>query len=208
MKISRYIKYVVIIIFIGFILYIVNSYSYSKEGFNPNALLTYDSNSPKNSHNVDVVNNPYSCSNFCGPKATCIKTGEQCTSDIDCQGCQPPISAPPKYLTTTEVAPLDDAGKLTWGQTPQYSVLTSDIGTRSASSLKPGSLNEEIIRPYEGYDKWTKSFNYGLDLADKKLIYEYSAAPEEYRSMPVYPVTRSTTGLFYDMGPTAANATM
>ena len=66
---------------------IVNSYSYSKEGFNPNALLTYDSNSPKNSHNVDVINNPYSCSNFCGPKATCLKTGEQCTSDVDCKGC-------------------------------------------------------------------------------------------------------------------------
>jgi len=206
MKISRNIKYAaVIIIFIGFILYIINSNL--KEGFDPNALLTYDSNSPKNSHNVDVVNNPYSCSNFCGPKATCLKTGEQCTSDVDCRGCQPPIPEPPKYLTTTEVAPLDDSGKLTWGQTPQYSALTSDIGTKAAY-INPGSLNEEIIRPYEGYDKWTKSFNYGLELADKKLIYQYSPEPEEYRSMPVYPVTISTTGLFYDTGPTAANATM
>ena len=207
--ISKNVKYTLIIIFIIFIGFILCYINYKfKEGFNPNTLLTYDSNSPKNSHNVDVVNNPYSCSNFCGPKATCLKTGEQCTSDIDCYGCQPPIPEPPKYLTTTEVKPLDDAGKLTWGQTPEYSALTSDIGTRSASSVKPGSLNEEIIRPYEGYDKWTKSFNYGLDLAEKKLIYEYSAAPEEYRSMPVYPVTRSATGLFYDMGPTAANATM
>jgi hypothetical protein len=207
MKISKNIKYVLVIGLIVFFLYIVNSYFYSKEGFNPNALLTYDSNSPKNSHNVDVINNPYSCSNFCGPKATCIKTGEQCTSDVDCYGCQPPISEPPAYLTTTEVSPLDDAGKLTWGQTPQYSTLTSDIGSR-ATNAKPGSLNEEIIRPYEGYDKWTKSFNYGLDLAEKKLLYRYSPAPEEYRSMPTYPVTRTATGLFYDTGPTAANATM
>jgi hypothetical protein len=205
MNILRNIKYIVIIIFIVGFLYIINSGL--REGFDSNALITYDSNSPKNSHNVDVVNNPYSCSNFCGPKATCIKTGEQCTSDVDCQGCQPPITSPPKYLTNTEVKPLDDAGKLTWGQTPQYSSLTSDIGSR-ASYSKPGSLNEEIVRPYEGYDRWTKSFNYGLELADKKLIYQYSPEQDEYRSMPIYPVTRSATGLFYDTGPTASNATM
>ena len=95
MKISKYIKYIVIvmIIFIVLFIYIINSNAYSKEGFNPKALLTYNSNSPKNSHNVDVINNPYSCSNFCGPKATCLKTGEQCTSDVDCYGCQPPIKS-------------------------------------------------------------------------------------------------------------------
>lgn len=206
MNYSRNIKYIAIIIFILFFLYIINSYSYaySKEGFNPNALLTYDSNSPKNSHNVDVINNPYSCSNFCGPKATCIKTGEQCTSDIDCYGCQPPIKPPPKYLTDIEVKPFI----ITKNQGSQYSTLTSDIGSRATNYLKSDSINEDIIRPYEGYDKWTKSFNYGLELADKKLIYQYSPAPKEYRSMPIYPVTISATGLFYDTGPTAANATM
>ena len=30
-----------------------------KEGFDPNTLLTYDSNSPKNSHNVDIINTAY-----------------------------------------------------------------------------------------------------------------------------------------------------
>ena len=108
MKISRNIKYIAIIGFILFILYIINSNL--KEGFNPNALLTYDSNSPKNSHNVDVVNNEYSCSNFCGPQSQCAITREQCTSDVDCQGCQPPITAPPKYLTA-EVKPLNENGK-------------------------------------------------------------------------------------------------
>ena len=224
MKVSGNIKYIVMIIFIVLFLYIINSRA--KEGFDPNALVTYDSNSPKNSHNVDVINNPYSCSNFCGPKATCLKTGEQCTSDVDCYGCQPPIKPignksssnklisdiqltndEPIYVSNTDVIPMDDAGKLTWNQPPQYSKLTSDIGSRASPST-PGSLNEEITRPYDGYDKWTKSFNYGLELAEEKLIYEYSPAPEEYRSMPTYPVTRSVTGLFYDMGPTAANATM
>jgi|694.fasta_scaffold45487_3 hypothetical protein len=203
MKFSRIIKCIIIVVLIIFILYNIN-YNL-KEGFDPNALLIYDSNSPKNSHNVDVVNNKYSCSNFCGPKAQCAITRQQCTSDVDCQGCQPPITAPPKYLTTTEVKPLNDAGKLTWGQTPQYSTLTSDIGSRAAYA-KPGSKKEEIVRPYEGYDRWTKAFNYGLELADRKLVYQYSPEPEEYRSIPVYPVTRSATGLFYDMGPTASNA--
>jgi hypothetical protein len=171
-------------------------YSVSKkDGFSS---FTYDSNSPKNSHNVDVVNNYYSCSNFCGPNSQCAITKEQCTSDVDCQGCQPPVL--PKDSTNTDVKPLDDAGKLTWGQTPQYSTLTSDIGFR-ATSLKN---QEELVRPYEGYDKWTKSFNYGLALSNKKLASDY----EGNMSIPVYPVTRTVTGLFYDMGPTAANASL
>lgn len=176
-----------------------------KEGFNPNTLLTYDSDSPKNSHNVDVVNALNSCSNFCGPQSQCALTREQCTSDVDCQGCQPKIDKPPEYLTSVDVKPLNDAGKLTWTQTPQYSSLTTDIGSEAAYA-KPGSKKEEIVRPYEGYDKWTKSFNYGLSLADKKLVFQYSPEPEEYRSIPVYPVTRTATGMFYDTGPTAANA--
>lgn len=185
--------------------YLIMSDSNLKEGFDPNALLSYDSNSPKLSHSVDVVNERYSCSNFCGPQSQCALTREQCTSDVDCKGCQPIISEPPKYLTTTEVKPLDDAGKLTWNQTPQYSSLTTDIGT-FASYVKPGSLDNEVPTPYQGVDRWTKSFNYGLKLADDKLTYDYSPEPEEYRILPTYPVTKTATGLFYDTGPTASNA--
>jgi hypothetical protein len=197
----------IIIVFIylavGWIVY--TAFCNFKEGFNPNTLLGYDSNSPKNSHNVDVVNDKYSCSNFCGPQSQCALTREQCTSDVDCQGCQPQITTPPEYLTSVEVKPLNDAGKLTLSQTPQYSSLTTDIGSEAAYAA-PGSKTAEIVRPYEGYDKWTKSFNYGLSLADKKLVYQYSPEPEEYRSIPVYPVTRTATGMFYDTGPTASNA--
>ena len=209
MKITKIIKIIILIsLIIGVVTVVVTGLyynSYNKEGFDPNAILTYDSNSPKNSHNVDVVNNEYSCSNFCGPQSQCAITRQQCTSDVDCQGCQPPITAPPKYLTNTEVKPLNDAGKLTWNQAPQYSPLTSDIGSRAAYA-KPGSKQAEIVRPYEGYDKWTKSFNLGLELADRKLVNQFSPEPDEYKSIPTYPVTRSATGLFYDMGPTASNA--
>jgi hypothetical protein len=192
---------------VGLILYnyLIMSSSNLKEGFDPNELLTYDTNSPKLSHSVDVVNERYSCSNFCGPKAQCALTREQCSSDIDCKGCQPIISEPPKYLTTTEVKPLDDAGNLTFSQTPQYSSLTTDIGT-FASYVKTGSLDNEVPTPYQGVDTWTKSFNYGLKLADDKLTYDYSPAQEEYRILPTYPITKTATGLFYDTGPTASNA--
>lgn len=206
MKISKNIKIMILLtLIIGVGLIIGSRFFYKifiREGFDSNALLTYDSNSPKNSHNVEVVNDEYSCSNFCGPQSQCAITKQQCTSDVDCQGCQPPITAPPKYLTDTEVKPLDDAGKLTWNQVPQYSSLTTDIGSAAAYINKKA----EIARPYEGYDKWTKSFNYGLELADKKLVNKYSPEPDEYKSIPVYPTTRSATGLFYDTGPTASNA--
>jgi hypothetical protein len=206
MKITKNIIVIFVSLIIGIVVVTGLYYnSYFKEGFDPNALLTYDSNSPKNSHNVDVVNNEYSCSNFCGPQSQCAITRQQCTSDVDCQGCQPPITEPPKYLTNTEVKPLNDAGKLTLNQAPQYSPLTSDIGSRAAYA-KPGSKEAEIVRPYEGYDKWTKSFNLGLELADRKLVNQFSPEPDEYKSIPTYPVTRSATGLFYDMGPTASNA--
>jgi len=209
MNISKNLKRIIIcfcvFVFVFVFAFIfVPSFFSNKEGFDPNSLLTYDSNSPKNSHNVDVVNNTDSCSNFCGPQSQCALTREQCTSDVDCQGCQPKIDAPPAYLNV-DVKPLNDAGKLTWAQTPQYSSLTTDIGTQ-ASHAKPGSKQTELVRPYEGYDAWTKSFNYGLSLADKKLVLQYSPEPDAYKSIPEYPVTRTATGLFYDTGPTASNA--
>ena len=49
-----------------------------------------DTGSPNTSHSVDLpINNPIDCSNMCGPLGRCYKTGEQCTSDIDCPGCNP-----------------------------------------------------------------------------------------------------------------------
>jgi hypothetical protein len=162
-----------------------------KEGF--------DNSGSKYSHNVDIINNSDSCSNFCGPKSQCATTREQCTSDVDCQGCQPlknDVYQEPDDL----VKPLNDAGKLTFTMTPQYSSLTTDLGTFAAYA-KPGSLNSDIPKMYDGYDIWTKSFNYGLGLADSKLTLDQ----EDYKSMPQYPVTVSATGMFYETGPRASN---
>jgi len=49
-----------------------------------------DTGSPETNHNVDQpINTTISCKNMCGPLARCSITGEQCTSDVDCFGCQP-----------------------------------------------------------------------------------------------------------------------
>lgn len=214
---SKFNKYTILYIFVSLFLFwfIMKWFSYLirnfyiidlREGFDPNALPYYDTNSPLYSHSVDLpINTEFSCKNFCGPTATCSITGEQCLADIDCYGCQPPISKPPQYLTTKQVKPYDDAGRLIYNQNPQYSELTTDIGT-FAAFYKPGSKYNTTPQMYLGIDKWTKSFNYGLDLEDDKLTYEYSAAPKPYRFLPTYPVTQTATGLFYDTGPTASNA--
>lgn len=174
-----------------------------KENFNPNILLDYDTNNPAFSHSVDLpINTKYSCKNFCGPKAQCLITREQCMSDIDCQGCQPDIPPPPAYLTETDIVPYNDAGKMIYNQNPQYSVLTTDIGTNASIIDK----DAKVPKPYLGIDLWTKSFDEGTRLFDDKMAWKFSAAPEEYRYIPKYPKTETVTGLFEDTGPTAANA--
>jgi hypothetical protein len=176
---------------------------YIIENFDPNALLYYNTNSPDFSHTVDLpLNTKYSsCLNFCGPKARCAITGTQCLADIDCSGCQPVLPPPPPYLTAI-VKPYFGSGNLTYNINPQYSKLTTDIGSRALFFDK----NAEVPKTYLGIDKWTPSFNYGLKLADDKLAYQYSAAHEPYKFLPSYPTTETVTGLFYDIGPTASNA--
>jgi hypothetical protein len=193
MKISRNIKYIIIGGFVLIILRIINSKL--KEGFDPNALLTYDSNSPKNSHNVDVVNNEYSCSNFCGPTARCSVTGQQCFADIDCPGCQP--NSPPLPKTKNCIPGNNDAGKLTPGLTPTYSSLTSGYGTRERIITK-----DMYARPPQanfGYDTWGESFNEGQKLFNKRY------KPNQTGNMPNYPPMYSMTGEFIGDGPLPSN---
>jgi hypothetical protein len=174
-----------------------------KEGFNPNQLIDYDTNNPAYSHSVDLpINTTLSCSNFCGPKAQCAITREQCTADIDCTGCQPEIPPPPAYLTETDILPYNEAGRMIYNQNPQYSVLTTDIGTKAY----PINKDAKVPQPYLGLDVWTEAYDKGTQLFDKKMAWKYSAAPEKFRFMPEYPTTETATGLFEDTGPTAANA--
>ena len=174
------------------------------EGFDTTSYNLYkDSNTPLTNHNVDMpINTTYSCKNFCGPKSQCSITREQCTSDVDCYGCQPIITEPPKYLTK-DVRGQNDAGKLGYNQTPQYSELTTDIGTQAALYNKP---YVKVPQMYLGVDRWMKSANVGMKLFQNAQHSKYQLDPDNYKDMPTYPTHETATGLFVDNGPLPANA--
>jgi hypothetical protein len=148
------------------------------------------------SHTVNLpLTTTQSCSNFCGPAARCSITGQQCLADIDCSGCQP--NSPP--LPSSKNVPGDnDAGKLTWGVTPQYSTLTTDIGTRATIITK-----DKFSKPPKanfGIDTWTASFN------DSEKLFNTRYKPTNVQNMPKYPKRYGVTGDFYDFGPLPSNA--
>jgi len=183
-----------------------NNRNNNKEGFNSNEILFPDPYSPETSHSVNLpINDPISCSNFCGPKSQCLITREQCTSDVDCYGCRPYPPKEPSYLYKNIPKPDDDAGKLTWGLTPNYSQLTSGYGTKEKILYK-GAENNKVPKTYEGVSIWSDYYDLGTKLLDDKLAYEYSAEPEQYKFLPNYPLRETTTGLFYDNGPSPSNA--
>jgi hypothetical protein len=171
------------------------------------------------------INDPVSCKNFCGPKNQCSITREQCSSDIDCQGCNPGPT-PQNECITKDVSPNDAAGKLGY-QGLTYSPLTT--GNMDFSQLYEGSKDVSLseatdgLSPlYEGVDSWTKTFNLGLELYNKKresadkysegitqqIIDEepnMSSSKLSYYE-PKYPMTTSATGLFYQTTPPASNS--
>ena len=176
-------------------------------------------NSPLYSHTVNLpINDPVSCKNFCGPQSQCAITREQCTSDIDCQGCNP--GPPPENkCITNDVDPYDDGGKLGQNQL-QYSPLTTGYNNhrRNFEEAYPGSKNSEIKQAYRGVDRWEKSFNDGLKLYNDKQkskerngegISDSADIPDNSKLSyyePKYPMTRSATGLFYETTPPASNS--
>lgn len=181
------------------------------EGFEPNIYnsLSYDNpNTPLTTHSVDLpINTNFTCSNVCGPTARCSKSGNQCSTDVDCYkfGCQSLLKPPTKkQVENVEDEPEadNDAAILAYNQTPQYSSLTTDLGTEATVIDE----NAELPRPYAGVPVWEETYNKQAQMADDELAYKYSAAPEEYRTAPFYPVATTITGVFYDIGPTAANA--
>lgn len=181
------------------------------------AVINYnDVNSPLYSRTVNLpINDPVSCKNFCGPKAKCLLTGEQCTSDIDCQGCNPGPK-PQSNCITKEVDPYDNGGKL-GQQGLQYSPLTTGYNNHNAdfAQIYEGSKDAQLTVPYQGLDTWTDSFNKGLELYNKKresadkysvadLGFGFGSKKQYYE--PKYPMTVSMTGQFYETTPPASNA--
>ena len=170
-----------------------------KEGFDMYAQPTIDIGTSSTSHTVNLpINTTFSCENMCGPLARCSKTGEQCTSDVDCYGCQPKVYEPTYEMK--DIGGQNDAGKLTTGITPRYSVLTTDIGTQA--KLYGKGENLAPMQYFKGVDQWTKPFKVGMELYNKK----YNPNIEILPFLPKYPPRTTLSGEFADDGPLAANA--
>jgi hypothetical protein len=154
------------------------------------------------SHSVDLpLTTTYSCKNMCGPQARCSITGQQCTADIDCPGCQPKISGVKTQSGNKNVPGDNDAGKLTVGVTPQYSLLTSDIGTKALTIS--GKEFSKTLSPTFGINTWRDDFD-----AEQKLFDKRYKPPNDIQFMPSYPPRYSVTGDFLENGPLASNATL
>jgi len=152
-------------------------------------------------HTVNLpINTSYSCSNFCGPQSQCVKTREQCTSDIDCFGCQPIINSEKKQKQTY-IRGNNEAGKLTFNQTPRYSSLTTDIGTQA---LIINSKYKKVPQPYFGINTWIKSFNFGLKNYKKQQDY-LDNKENKLKFQSLFPSRPTTTGLFHIKEPLPSN---
>lgn len=151
-------------------------------------------------HTVDLpLTTTVSCKNFCGPTARCAITGQQCFADIDCPGCQLPSSDLKKnQMATKEVPGENAAGKLTWGVTPQFSTLTTDIGTQS-KLVTQNKFSKPFMANF-GINTWLTSYDSGTKAFDKRY------KPRGLQFMPDYPYRYSLSGQFVEEGPLASNA--
>lgn len=216
MKLQFNSKYAIFIFLLGIIsIILLVKQTNIKESFNrmivpypKDAVINYnDVNSQEYTHTVNLpINDPVSCRNFCGPNAKCVLTGEQCSADIDCQGCKP-IEKPRSECITKDVKPYESSGKLTQNIGLHYSPLINE-NNRDYDYLSDEM--KTIVKPYMGKDMWTKSFNEGLKLYNKKreaadkygykLDFGYTDA-----NAPKYPMSISATGEFYETTPPSSN---
>lgn len=185
---------VLLILIFFWINYLVQN-NYILENFT-NSIIQ-DFGTPYTTHNVDLpLTTSYSCRNFCGPTARCSITGQQCTADIDCPGCQP--YSPPLSRDNTNIPGENDAGKATVGQTPTFSTLTTDIGTQA--KIFYNNQFKKAPQANFGVDTWRGKF----DISER--LYKKRYACDKYPYKTSYPKRYSDTGLFMEEGPLAANA--
>ena len=191
-------RYTLFLAVIGFILLVslfkwinyLSANNYIVECFQQNNSNVSDATS----HSVDLpLTTTTSCRNFCAPAtARCAITGHQCTADIDCPGCKP---------EKDNIDGDDAAGKLTYNLTPQYSSLTSDMGTKSMTFL-----DKEFSKtpsPAFGVNTWRDDFE-----AEQKLFDKRYKPPSTLTNMPSYPQRYSVTGDYLEDGPLASNSTI
>jgi hypothetical protein len=171
-----------------------------KESFSSQDLNSSMSHS-STSHTVNLpINTTTSCENICGPQARCLITGQQCTTDIDCYGCQPVQKKDPEQ--TEDVRGQNDAGKLTSGFTPTYSTLTTDIGTQTSLYDITKGENINPVQYFNGVNQWRNAFDTGMEQYDQR----YNSQLASLSFLPHYPQRPTLSGQFIDNGPLASNA--
>ena len=141
------------------------------------------------------------CDNFCGPKAECAITREQCVKDSDCSSCNNNNT----NNNTVSEGFSNNTNTINAMNTNMYdSMETSSLTTDTSTFATVIDNDAKVPKMYLGPDLWTKSFNYGLGLSENKLLNDIIQRPNKYR--PKYQVTETVTGMFYDTGPISANA--
>ena len=145
------------------------------------------------------INTTTTCKNMCGPLNRCAISGENCKSDVDCFGCKPLISGQTTYKGKT-IPGDNDAGKMTNGYTPTYSVLTTDVGTRAAPFKKDEYDSSRAPTYAKGANTWFSTFQTGNSLF--KSRYEPNGLKYELDYPPKY----TLSGEFLENGPASSNS--
>ena len=188
--------FVLLVFILCWIHYLVNN-KYIVECFDVLTQGVQDRGQSDTNHTVNLpLTSTYSCQNFCGPTARCSITGQQCTADIDCPGCQPYV--PPLPPTNNCVPGENDAGKLTVGVTPTFSTLTTDIGTQ-AKLITKDPLKKPVQANF-GVNTWRSKFDEGDKLFKNRYVCN------NYPYLSQYDRRFSDTGMFVQDGPLASNA--
>jgi len=165
---------------------IIHNYNYKfKEHF-----LDRDLGLPDTTHNVDLpLTTTYECENKCMPPNRCSITGEQCSSDIDCCGCQP--------YTPKEIAFIENKNKKA-----DDKIVGSEEGFENAAQIGEYSAPPAY---FQGVDMWSPAFNEGSRLFVKKHAAEFQENRYRYvqgdmNFLLKFPERRTLSGQFIEDG--------
>lgn len=121
---------------------------------------------------------PFSCKNFCGPGNRCVITGEQCSNDYDCSGCENiPKMKPPKV-------------------DPYYRELSSR--NEQMGDVYVGSKNNLPPLYYSGGNDWINIFNKGMEIYNRKVSYNEPLDDFEQSVVSIHPPNITMTGQYYE----------
>jgi hypothetical protein len=166
--------------------------------FANNSIETFKPLQPKSLEEGEIF---YPCDNFCGPKGQCAITREQCVENSECSHC---INESLREGFSSINTNANTSKSLQMYKSPETSSLTTDIS--NFATVIENEKGSTVPKMNLGVDLWTKAFNYGLKLEQSKLNYDFVLYPGELENKPNYKTTETATGMFNDIGPTAANA--